>query len=140
VGRGELVRLLGVSPGRESTAILIPVQIGVVLLIAAYLAGWYFQMYRRNRRLWDELLARMSPECRQGWTLPSPARAQALSAVWVSNPRAAFRDAGVLMEMADYAERNSLVDDPARMQAVRTAALRLRLSAASAMIRRDSLR
>lgn len=85
-------------------------------------------------------MARMSPECRSAWTATSSAQAEALNSVWMKTPRAAFRDAGALMEIADYTERNALNFDPARVDIVRTAALHLRLACTGAMIRQISLR
>ena len=104
------------------------------------MANWFAQMHLRNHRSWEAISARMSPECRLAWTTTAPARAEALDAIWIKSPWAAFRDAGLLMEMADYAERNSLSEDSARMQTVRASALQLRLAATGAMIRRISLR
>ena len=85
-------------------------------------------------------MARMSPECRSAWTATSSAQAEALNSIWMKTPRAAFRDAGALMEIADYTERNALNFDSARVQFVRTAALQLRLASTGAMIRRISFR
>lgn len=54
----------------------------------------------------------------------------------MKNPRAAFRDSGVLLEMADYAERNAVSCDSARLEAVRMAAVQLRMASTRVMIRR----
>jgi len=51
----------------------------------------------------------------------------------------AFRDAGVLMEMADYEERNAPGADSARRQDIRIVALKLRLAAARAIIKRSTI-
>jgi len=51
----------------------------------------------------------------------------------------AFRDAGVLMEMADYEERNAPGADSARRQDIRIVALKLRLAAARAIIQRSTI-
>ena len=45
-----------------------------------------------------------------------------------------------MLEMMDYAERNALSYDSARMEAVRAAAFELRAAATRAMIRRISFR
>jgi hypothetical protein len=60
--------------------------------------------------------------------------------MWAGAPRTAFRDAGALMEMADYAEHNAPSGDSALLQPVRIAALQLRFAAASAMFRFTSFR
>jgi len=101
------------------------------------MVGSFVQMHRRSHRSWEAIMARMSPECRSAWTAVSTAGA--LNSICTKAPRAAFRDAGVLMEIADYTERNALNFDPARMRFVRAAALKLRLASALAMIRLVSL-
>jgi len=109
------------------------------LLMTIAMVGSFVQMHRRNHRSWEAIVARMSPECRSAWTAATSAQAEALYSLWMKTPRAAFRDAGVLMEMADYTDRNSPNSDPARVQFARSAALQLRLASAGAMIRRISL-
>jgi hypothetical protein len=104
------------------------------------MVSWLAQMHRRNSRSWEGMLARMSTECRLQWSATPSAGAEALGAIWTEDPRAAFRDSGVLLEMTDYAERNALSYDSARMEAARTAAFELRAAATRAMIRRISLR
>lgn len=54
----------------------------------------------------------------------------------MKNPRTAFRDSGVLLEMADYAERNAVSCDLARLEAVRIAAFELRTAATRMMMRK----
>jgi len=100
--------------------------------------NWFVQMHQRNSRSWEAILARMSPACRLAYTSSAPS--EALRRHWAQTPRAAFRDAGALMEMAEYAERNLLGEDPAKLQDIRHAALQLRLASTGAMIRRFSLR
>jgi len=135
---GELSAFSRVSSGRESTAILIPIQVAIFLLITAVMVNWFVQMHQRNSRSWEAILARMSPACRLAYTSSAPS--EALRRHWAQTPRAAFRDAGALMEMAEYAERNLLGEDPAKLQDIRHAALQLRLASTGAMIRRFSLR
>jgi hypothetical protein len=104
------------------------------------MVSWFAQMHRRGSRSWEAMVARMSPECRLQWAAPPSARAETIGAIWMKNPRAAFRDSGVLLEMADYAERNALTYDSARMEMVRAAGLELRAAATRAMIREISIR
>jgi hypothetical protein len=73
----------------------------------------------------------MSPDGRRAWNLSD--RFEALDSTWARTPRVAFRDAGVLMEMADYIEHNSTSCDSTRLELVRTAALHLRFAAAGAI-------
>ena len=90
------------------------------------------QMHLRQRRSWEALVSRMSPECRLAWELSG--QAEEIALMWTRSPHAAFRDAGALMEMADYADRNAPGNHLAQLQPVRMAALQLRFSAASAML------
>ena len=106
------------------------------MLIAAVLVGTAVENHRRNRRSWQGIVARMSPECKLQWnTAASPIRAEVIGAVWTRNPRAAFRDSGVMLEMADYAERNAASCNSMQMQTVRTAAVKLRTSAGRRLIK-----
>jgi hypothetical protein len=79
----------------------------------------------------------MSPQSRLHWNATASAvRAEVIGADWIKSPRAAFRDSGVMMEMADYAERNApLCDSTTRLQGVRTAAVRLRANASRRIIK-----
>jgi len=120
----------------ERQAILIPLQIALLLFIAATMVFWFAQMHRGSRRSWEEMLACISPECRAACASGTSAEAEVLASIWTMTPRKAFRDAGLLMQMAEYAERNASPYDPARMQHIGSAALRLRIAAAHAMVRR----
>lgn len=81
----------------------------------------------------------MSPECRRQ-SNASYSRAEVIGAIWMKDPRAAFRDSGVLLEMADYAERNAHSFDSSRMQAIRTAALELRTTSTHRLIKQIFIR
>ncbi len=119
---------------------LIPLQIVLLVLIATVVVWSLVEMHRRQRRSWQEIVVRMSPECRQAWGERSPDRSKGVTAAWIRSPRLAFRDAGVLMEMADYTERNAVTFDPLFLHRFRNTAVRLRLTAARAMVRRISPR
>ncbi|WP_162601922.1 hypothetical protein [Occallatibacter savannae] len=93
-------------------------------------------MRQRSARSWEMIVAGLSAEARVQWSSTPAARAEALAAIWMSRPETAFRDSGVLLEMADYAERNAVSRDAARLEEVRTAALRLRTAAMGAMMQR----
>ena len=136
MGRGSFRLLPGKFWGRKSTAILIPLQVILLLLITALLVLWFAQMQRRALRSWDGIVARLSPESRTQWNSSRGARAETVGAFWMRNPRAAFRDSGVLLEMADYAERNAVSCDLARLEAVRIAAFELRTAATRMMMRK----
>ncbi|MBS1803909.1 MAG: hypothetical protein JST28_11120 [Acidobacteria bacterium] len=107
------------------------------LLITAVLASWFVRMHLRNRRSWQAIVARTSPECRRVWAASGLGQPEAFPSMWSAVPRVAFRDAGVLMEMADYVENNTAILDSEQMQNIRISIVRLRLAAARAIIRRD---
>jgi hypothetical protein len=94
----------------------------------------FLEMHRRNHRSWPAIIDRMSPDNRPAWSLPTTAQPERPVSISINSPWAAFRDAGVLMEMADYAERNGSSFDPGRLQAIRVTAIQLRFAAAGAII------
>ena len=59
----------------------------------------------------------MSPECRAVHAGTKSAEAEVLVSMWMNAPTAAFHDAGVLMEMSQYAEPNSLSCNAKQLQA-----------------------
>jgi hypothetical protein len=111
----------------------------VFLLITAVMVNWFIQMHRRSLRSWRDIVARLSPQCSAGYGAIESGQAEAIGGIWVKLPRVALHDAGVLMEMVEYAERNSITVDPVRLQLVRSTALQLRIAATGAMIRSMSL-
>lgn len=121
---------------------MIPVQYVFVFiaLIAMPIVWTLIEMHRRQRRSWEQIAVRMSPECRLAYSSERSDRCKLAVAVWANSPRVAFRDAGVLMEVADYAERNAADVAPSRLRDFRTAVIELRLAAAGAILRRALLR
>ena len=81
----------------------------------------------------------MSPECRAVHAGTKSAEAEVLVSMWMNAPIAAFHDAGVLMEMSQYAERNSLSCDAKQLQVIRVAAIQLRLGSVRTIVRRRLL-
>jgi hypothetical protein len=77
----------------------------------------------------------MTPESRVAWGAMASSQPDPVKLLGAKSPWAAFHDAGVLMEMADYAERNAINFDPVRAQAVRISAIQLRFAAAGAIIK-----
>jgi hypothetical protein len=104
------------------------------------MVGPAIEMHRRNHRSWPAIVARMSPECRLAWSATASSQPEAVNFLSAKSPWAAFRDAGVMMEMADFAERNAMNLDPVRVQAVRIRAIQLRFAALESMVRRRSFR
>jgi len=79
-----------------------------VASITAYLTGVYVALDRRNRASWQELAGRLAPG---------------------SGRRTAFHNAGVLLEMMDYARRADKPIDAALAESLRREAMRARLAA-----------
>jgi hypothetical protein len=117
-GCGDLVLLRTKAQGRERKTILIPVQILVYAVIATYLVYAAADFHRRNHRSWQAIVSRLSPD-----------------ASAATRPRRQFRNAGVMMEMADYIERNARDFDAMSLLAFRANALRMRFAALGALIR-----
>jgi hypothetical protein len=124
----------------KARSILIPLQIILFTLIATAMVGSCIEMHRRNHRSWPAIVGRMSPESRGAWGAAESVQPDPVKFLRAKSPWAAFRDAGVLMEMADYAERHAVHPDPVRVHAVRISAIQLRFAAAGAIIRHARLR
>jgi len=122
-----------------STPIL---QIASVAIVAIYLVRWRSALSRRNSQSWDALFARLTP----GWT------ASALSDHFLSMEglnstpdetweqiqgarglRAMYRNAGVILEMADYAARNCESADLELLAALRSDATQIRVAVLKAL-------
>jgi hypothetical protein len=104
------------------------------------MASSFVEMHRRNHRSWPSIVERMSPENRLAWGAAATAKSQQAASISITSPWAVFRDAGVLMEMAYYAERNGTDLDSGRLQALRLNAIQLRFAAAGAIIRQARFR
>lgn len=96
------------------------IQVGILVLVTAYLSYTRMGLVHRNGRSWADLAARLQP------------------ATMVVTPGARFRHAGVLLEMADYAERNTFAT--AILTQLRSDAIALRMRAARDMMRLDRSR
>jgi hypothetical protein len=77
-----------------------------VVSIAGYLTAVWIALDRRNHRTWEQVTARIQP---------GPGR-------W-----AAFHNAGVLLEMADFAFQAEKPIDSSLAQSVRSEAMRVRM-------------
>jgi hypothetical protein len=116
-GCGDLVLLCNEISGRERKTILIPVQIFAFAFIASYLIFVAAELHRRNHRSWQAIVECLSPglgDTDGRWTR--------------------FRDAGVMMQMTDFAERNGFID-ATYLREFRSAALGIRFAALKALIR-----
>jgi hypothetical protein len=112
------------------------VQIAIVTGVAAYLFLWRSRMRRRNAQSWEALLARLRPD----WSArelsdhflwkegidasPEDAwrRMQGPKGLWVM-----FKNAGVMLEMADFAAKNDNSVDPVAVATLRSDAMQIRL-------------
>jgi len=100
-------------PGPDSVARGLPItllilQFALVVSVAVYLTTVRVALDRRNRRTWELVAARYRPG--QG-------------------RNAAFRNAGVLLEMVDYACQAEAPLDAALAEKLRAEAMRARLAA-----------
>ena len=112
-------------------------QIVAIAVVAVYLNCWRTSARRRNAQSWDSLLARL----RTDWSArelndhllrkegPSPTpeetwnRIHGPHGLW-----AMYENAGVMLEMADYAARNSDMVDRELLATLRSDAMQIRVS------------
>jgi hypothetical protein len=92
-----------------------PLQAATLLVVAVYLIHARMMLQRRNRRLWHDLAAQIEPSVIKRGSL------------------ARFHLAGILLQMADYAERNGA--DADSWTQLKNDAMALRMSTLLAMIR-----
>jgi hypothetical protein len=113
----------------------------VLQLVALFAVGMYFVRWgkasrRRNAQSWDALLARLCPEWsarnlsdhflwQEGVDVSSEetwSRLEGPKGLWVI-----FQNARVMMEMADFADRNSTGVDRMALETLRSDAMQIRL-------------
>ncbi len=111
-------------------------QIAAVAGVAFYLSRWRIGIRRRNTQSWDSMLARLRPD----WSArelsehflwkdilnatPDDAwqRMEGPKGLWVM-----YQNARVMLEMADYAARNSTTLDRVLLETLRSDAMQIRL-------------
>jgi len=116
--------------------ILILLQVVVIAAVVGFFLRWRAGVRRRNTQSWDSLLARLRPE----WSArelsdqflwkdelnatPDDAwqRMEGPKGLWVM-----FQNASVMMEMADYAARNSSDVDRVLLETLRSDAMQIRV-------------
>jgi hypothetical protein len=124
--------------------ILVALQAAAVMAAAAYIHHWSVRARRRNQESWGSLLARLRPD----WNsreLNDPALwGDAMKASpeekWhrIEGARglvAMYQNASVMLEMADYAARNSDSVDADLLASLRSDAMQIRISVISALMR-----
>ena len=121
---------------------IIFLEIAVVAVLAIFLARWRAGLCRRNAQSWDSLVARLQP----GWSardlsvhfLAKEGLNTTPEETWklmqgVRGVRAMYRNAAVMLEMADYAAKNSDSIDRMLLETLRSDATQIRLGALSVM-------
>ena len=116
--------------------ILLLVQIAVVAVVAYFLFRWRSAVSRRNAQTWDSLLARLRPDWsarelsdhflwKEGLSAtPEDAwkRMEGPKGLWVM-----YQNARVMLEMADYADRNCEGVDRLLLETLRSDAMQIRV-------------
>ena len=116
--------------------ILIALQVALVSGLAVYLLRWHSGVRRRNAQTWDSLLARLRPDWsarelsdqflwREGLNAtPEDAwqRMEGPKGLWVMH-----QNARTMLEMADYAAKNSPAVDRLLLETLRSDAMQIRV-------------
>jgi hypothetical protein len=116
--------------------ILLLLQIAVIAVVALCLGRWRSGVRRRNAQSWDSLLARLRPEWsarelsdhflwKEGLSAtPDDAweRMEGPRGLWVM-----YQNARLMLEMADYAARNSDTVDLVLLATLRSDAMQIRV-------------
>jgi hypothetical protein len=117
-------------------------QIAAIAAVAIFLARWRVSAGRRNIQSWEALVARLQP-CWSGRELSEHFLArEGLSVspeeIWdrmhgAQGLWAMYRNAGVMLEMAHYAARNSASFDSELLASVRSDLVQIRVGALMAL-------
>lgn len=116
--------------------ILLVLQISAFAAVAYYLSRWRSAVSRRNAQTWDSLLARLRPDWsarelsdhflwKEGLSAtPEDAwrRMEGPKGLWVM-----YQNARVMLEMADYADRNCEGVDRLLLETLRSDAMQIRV-------------
>jgi hypothetical protein len=122
---------------------LIVLQIAALAIIAVYLASWRTRLRRRNEQSWDSLLARLRPDWSGRELSDQFLWKEGLSSTpedtWTTlrGPRgllAIYHNAKVMIEMADYASRNSDNVDRLLVETLRSDAMQIRVCVLTALV------
>jgi hypothetical protein len=123
--------------------ILCLIQIAAVVAIALYLIRWRSSVRRRNAQSWDSLLARLSPEWSARELSEQFLWKESISAtpedVWQRMHGAKglwimYQNARVMVEMADYAARNSESADRLLIETLHSDAMQIRVCVLTALV------
>jgi hypothetical protein len=122
--------------------ILIPLQIAALACLGFYFVHWRRGIRRRNAQSWDSLLSRLRPDWsarelsdqflwKEGLNAtPDDAwqRMEGPKGLWVM-----YQNARVMIEMADYAARNSTNVDRLLLETLRSDAMQIRVCVLTAL-------
>jgi hypothetical protein len=112
------------------------IQIVVVLAIVAYFGHWQASMRRRNRQTWESLIARLNPTLNLRPLSEYFPWKEGLHAspdqAWdridgLRGLRAIYRNAGVMLEIANFASRHGENVDPVLLHDIHTDAAQIRI-------------
>jgi hypothetical protein len=120
------------------------IQIAVLAAAASYFRHWRASVRRRNAQSWDSLVSRLRPDwssreldhglfSQEGQNATPEEKwksVQGAHGLW-----AMYQNACVMMEMADYAARNSDTVDRELLEALRSDAMQIRVSVVVALAR-----
>lgn len=118
-------------------------QLGTIAALAVYLGRWKATVHRRNSQSWDSLLARLRTDWRARelsehfrWkeglnAMPEETwkRIQDVHGLW-----AMYQNSRVMLEMADYAARNSDSVDHLLLETFRNDAVQIRVCVMLALV------
>lgn len=122
---------------------LLPLQLVCVATVAVFLGRWIIAERRRNSQSWESLVARLRPDWNtrevsdrfdwEGTIVETP------EDIWqlMKGPRgllAMFHNAKVMLDMADYADRNGVGVDRALLDYLRMDARTIRVCALRALL------
>jgi len=116
--------------------ILMSIQIAAILCLGVYFFRWWSGVRRRNTQTWDTLLARLRPDWsarelsdqflwKEGLNAtPEDAwlRMEGPKGLWVM-----YQNARTMLEMADYAAKNSDTVDRLLLETLRSDAMQIRV-------------
>jgi hypothetical protein len=123
--------------------VLFDLEWAVLVAVTVYLVWSGFLAHHRNARSWDSLVARLGSGTLAGIFVADRSEVVEASAIdedfrsKITSRRglwAVYKGAGVVLEMADYAERNRSSIDPALLDSVRNDAMRSRVIALKALV------
>ncbi len=124
--------------------ILVVLQTAAIMAVASYLHHWRAGVRRRNSQTWGSMMARLRPDWNSHELNDPTLWAQALSASpeekWqrIDGARglvAMYQNASVMLDMADYAARNSESIDRELLATLRSDAMQIRVSVMVALVR-----